>query len=181
VAIAAGAGGALVVLIVVAVLLSRNGSSATGTFRVPSKGWSSPGPRAAPLKLIQASGGYGNCVFSSKPLERGKEDPGGVRSTFSASEPIYALCYFPHQIGPNKSGEVWEELWVDGVKRAQVIYDPALPNDQDQLALEVSKRHGSRLGALSSGKHTLDVWIYRQVEDVETPEPLAAGELVVRK
>jgi hypothetical protein len=76
---------------------------------------------------------------------------------------------------------VWQELWIDGVKRAQVIYDPSLPNDEDQIALEVSRRHASRLTELSSGKHTLDIWIYRQPEDAETPEPLAAGELVVRK
>ena len=54
-------------------------------------------------------------------------------------------------------------------------------NDEDQLALEVSRRHGSRLAELSSGKHTLDIWIYRQAEDADAPEPLAAGELVVRK
>jgi serine/threonine-protein kinase len=181
IAIAAGAGGALLVLIAAAILLTRGGGSATGKFRVPSKGWNSPGPNAPPLKKIQASGGYGNCVFSSRQLERGREDTGALRTTFSASEPIYGRCYFARQIGPNRPGEVWQELWVDGVKRAQVIYDPALPNDEDQLALEVSRRHGSRFGELSSGKHTLDIWIYRQAEDAEAPEPLAAGELVVRK
>jgi serine/threonine-protein kinase len=181
VAIAAGAGGALLALIVIAILLSRGGGSASGPFRVPGKGWSSPGPNAPALKQIQAHGGYGNCVFSSRQLERGKEDPGAVRTLFSASEPIHGRCYFARQIGPNKPGEVWQELWIDGVKRAQVIYDPALANDEDQLALEVSRRHGSRLAELSSGKHTLDIWIYRQAEDADAPEPLAAGELVVRK
>jgi len=104
-----------------------------------------------------------------------------VRNTFSYTEPIYGRCYFAHQIGPNKPGEVWQELWVDGAKRAQIIYDPALPNDEDQLALEVSRRHGTRIGELSNGKHTLDIWIYRQADDAENPEPLAAGELIVRK
>jgi hypothetical protein len=45
----------------------------------------------------------------------------------------------------------------------------------------VSRRHGTRLSELTSGKHTLDIWIYRQAEESEVPEPLAAGELVVRK
>ncbi len=181
IAIAAGAGSALLLLIVAALVFGRGGSGPSGNFRVPATGWASPGPSAPELKKIQASGGYGNCVFSSKLIDRGKEDASAIRATFSAGEPIYGRCYFARQIGPNQPGEVWQELWIDGVKRAQVIYDPALSNDEDQLALEVSRRHASRLGELSSGKHTLDIWIYRQPEDTETPEPLAAGELLVRK
>jgi hypothetical protein len=182
IAIGAGAGAALLALIVVAVVLSRGGNPApTGAFRVPVKGWTSPGPPAPVLKKVQADGRYGNCVFSSRQIERGKEDEGAVRSTFSTGEPIYGRCYFAHQIGPNKSGEVWQELWIDGTKRAQIIYDPALPNDEDQLSLEVSRRHGARFAELSSGKHTVDIWIYRQAEDTDNPEPLAAGELLVRK
>ena len=181
IAIGAGAGVALLALTVVAVLLLRGSSAPSGNFRVPTTGWNSPGPAAPRLKKVQSSGGYGNCIFASKQIDRGKEDENAVRATFSAGEPIFGRCYFARQIGPNKSGEVWQELWIDGVKRAQVIYDPSLPNDEDQLALEVSRRHGSRFAELSSGKHTLDIWIYRQPEDTETPEPLAAGELVVRK
>jgi serine/threonine protein kinase len=181
VAIAAGAGAALLVLLILRTLFLRGGSAPSGNFRVPPTGWNSPGPAAPALKQIQSSGGYGNCVFSSRQIERNRENQGAVRSTFSAGETIYGRCYFARQIGPNKSGEVWQELWIDGVKRAQVIYDPSLPNDEDQIALEVSRRHASRLTELSSGKHTLDIWIYRQPEDAETPEPLAAGELVVRK
>jgi hypothetical protein len=178
--VGAGAGAAVLVLGAVAFTLFR-GPSSTGAWRVPSRGWVSPGPPAPPLKKVQSNGGYGNCVFSTKELERGKENAGALRNIFSVGEPIFGRCYFAHQIGPNKSGEVWQELWIDGVKRAQIIYDPALPNDEDQLALEVSKRQSSRLAELSSGKHTLDIWIYRQPEDAENPEPLAAGELVVRK
>ena len=86
-----------------------------------------------------------------------------------------------HQVGPNRAGEIWQELWVDGVKRAQVIYDPPLPNDEDQLGLEVSKQHGTRFAELSPGKHTVDLWIYRQGEDADNPEALAAGEFIMRK
>ena len=182
VVIGASAGLAVVVIVILAAVLLRGGKSAnSGTWRVPSRGWVAAGPPAPSLKMVQQTGGYGNCVFSSKALERGKEDEGTVRNTFSYTEPIYGRCYFAHQIGPNKPGEVWQELWVDGAKRAQIIYDPALPNDEDQLALEVSRRHGTRIGELSTGKHTLDIWIYRQADDAENPEPLAAGELVVRK
>ena len=180
IAIGAGAGVALVALIIAAVLL-RGSSAPSGNFRVPTTGWNSPGPNAPRLKQVQSSGGYGNCVFASKQIDRGKEDENAIRASFSAGEPIYGRCYFARQIGPNKSGEVWQELWIDGVKRAQVIYDPALSNDEDQLALEVSRRHATRFAELSSGKHTVDIWIYRQPEDAETPEPLAAGELVVRR
>jgi hypothetical protein len=179
--IAAGATAALIIGLVVALLLSRGGSAPTGKFRVPTKGWTSPGGSAPALKKIQSDGGYGNCVFSSKKIERGHEDEGAIRSAFSHSEPIFGRCYFAQQIGPNKSGEVWQELWIDGVKRAQIIYDPALANDEDQLELDVARRHGSRVSELPSGKHTLDIWIYRQAEDAENPEPLAAGELVVRR
>ncbi|MGZ6142520.1 MAG: serine/threonine protein kinase [Myxococcales bacterium] len=168
VVIGAAAGlGVVVVGIVLAIALRGGKNAGNGAWRVPSKGWVAPGPPAPALKQVQQSGGYGNCIFSSKALERGKEDESAVRSTFSYTEPIYGRCYFARQIGPNKPGEVWQELWVDGAKRAQIIYDPALPNDEDQIALEVSRRHGTRIGELSSGKHTLDIWIYRQPDDAE--------------
>ncbi len=177
VVIGAGAGLAVVIIGIVLAVALRGGKKDNGPWRVPSSGWVSMGP----VKKVHEPGHYGNCVFSSKSIESGKEDDSALRNTFSFTEPIYGRCYFAHQIGPNKPGEVWQELWVDGVKRAQIIYDPALPNDSDQLALEVSRRHGTRIGELSSGKHTLDIWIYRQADDAENPEPLAAGELIVRK
>jgi hypothetical protein len=76
--------------------------------------------------------------------------------------------------------EIWEELWIDGRKRAHVIFDPALPPGDDQLTLQLSERHSAQLRELSSGKHTLDVWIYRRGSRADNPVPLAAGELVVR-
>ena len=179
--IGAGGGAALLVLAVLIALLWSGGDAPKGKFRVPSRGWvAAPAPSPGP-KRIQQNGGYGNCVFSTRPIERGKEEEHALRTSFSQGDAIYGRCYFRRAIGPNKSGEVWQELWVDGVKRAQVIYDPALQPAEDQLGLEVSRRHGSRLSELSSGKHTLDIWIYRQAEDAENPEPLAAGELVVRR
>jgi serine/threonine-protein kinase len=177
--VVAGGGAALIALAALAFFMTRGPTR--GVSRVPQKGWMSPGAPAPPLKRVQASGGYGNCVFAARDLERGKEEPGAVRTIFSADEPILGRCYFAHQIGANKAGEVWQELWVDGAKRAQIIYDPALPDDEDQLAMEISKRHASRLSELSAGKHTLEVWIYRQGKESDNPEPLAAGALVVRK
>ena len=159
----------------------KNGSNKMGLWRVPAKGWIYPGAPAPALKRVQSSGGYGNCVFSTKELERGKEEQSSARTIFSGTEPIFGRCYFAHQVGPTKAGEVWQDLWVDGQKRAQMLYDPALPNDEDQIGLEVSRAHGSRLADLSAGKHTIDLWIYRQSDDSENPEPLAAGEITVRK
>jgi hypothetical protein len=72
------------------------------------------------------------------------------------------------------------EVWVDGVKRAQIIYDSSFAPEEDQLAPDLSKL-SSRLGELSSGKHIVDIWIYRQREGSQNPERLAGGELVVRK
>ncbi|MBS2021721.1 MAG: protein kinase [Deltaproteobacteria bacterium] len=149
--------------------------------RVPAKGWIYPGAPAPPLKKVQANGGYGNCVFSTKPIEAGKEEAAQMRTIFGTNEGIHGRCYFAHQVGPNKAGEVWQELWVDGVKRAQIIYDPPLPNDDDQLQLEPGVQHASRINELPSGKHVFSLWIYRQGEDAENPEPLAAGEFTVRK
>ena len=177
--IVAGAVAGLAVLGGVAFFVLRG--PAKGPWRVPAKGWMYPGAPAPPLKKVQSEGGYGNCVFATKELERGKEEAGSVRTIFSGTEGIYGRCYFAHQVGPNKPGEVWEELWVDGAKRSQVIYENALSNDEDQVALDLSVRQKARLTELSAGKHTLDVWIYRQAEDSDNPEPLAAGELVVRK
>jgi protein kinase-like protein len=145
--------------------------------RVPSTGWL----QRTGLRRIQGNGGYGNCVFAPGELPRGGEDPAALQSVFAASEPIHGRCYFPRPVGENKTGQVWEELWIDGRKRAQVIFDPALSPEDDQLALRLSDRHAARLRELSAGKHTLDVWIYRQSGDADTPVPLAAGELVVRK
>jgi predicted Ser/Thr protein kinase len=145
--------------------------------RVPDKGWM----QRAGLRRIQANGGYGNCVFSPREVERGKEDAAALQTVFAATEPIHGRCYFPRPVGENKAGQIWEELWIDGRKRSHVIFDPALPADEDQLALQLSGRHAARLRELSSGKHTVDVWVYRQAADADTPVPLAAGELVVRK
>ncbi len=150
-------------------------------WRVPAKGWIYPGPPAPPMKRVQSSGSYGNCVFSTEELEKGQENSNALRSIFGGSDSINGRCWFVHQVGPNRAGEIWQELWVDGVKRAQVIYDPPLPNDEDQLGLEVSKQHGTRFAELSPGKHTVDLWIYRQGEDADNPEALAAGEFIMRK
>jgi predicted Ser/Thr protein kinase len=166
---------AVAVLGGVALLSLRSTGGQRG--RVPDRGWL----QRAGLRRIQGNGGYGNCVFSPRELRRGSEDPAAVQSVFAASEPIHGRCYFPRPVGENKTGQVWEELWIDGRKRAHIIFDPALSREEDQLALQLSDRHAARLRELSGGKHTLDVWIYRQSGDADTPVPLAAGELVVRK
>ena len=114
-------------------------------------------------------------------MKWGADDPSALRAVFSATDPIHGRCYFPQPVGENRTGQIWEELWIDGRKRAHVIFDPALPAEEDQLALELSGRHAARLRELSIGKHTLDVWIYRQARDADNAVPLAAGELVVRK
>ena len=150
-------------------------------WRPPLKGWAYPGPPAPPLKKMQAQGAYSNCIFSTKPLEAGKEDASSLRNTFSSGEEMSARCYLAHQLGPNKAGEIYQELWIDGQRRKQVIYDPPLANDTDQVAVDVKQTYGTLLGELSVGKHTLDLWLYRQGEDADNPEPLSAGELVVRK
>ena len=171
----AGASAAVLVLAGLAVLFERN--RAAGRGRVPEAGWMS----RSGLRKVQGVGGYGNCVFFAREIERGAEDAAAVRADFSAADPIHGRCYFPRAVGENRTGQIWEELWIDGRKRAHLIFDPPLPPDDDQLALQLSGRHAARLRELSSGKHTLDVWIYRQAGDGDTPVPLAAGELVVRK
>ena len=171
--VALGAGAAVLAVILV---LALGGKGAATRGRVPGGGWRAAGG----LKRLNAAG-YGNCVFASKEVDRGASDDGALRNAFAIGEPIFGRCFFPRQVGPNKPGEVWQELWIDGVKRAQIIYDPALQPDEDQLGLELSHRHASRLSELSNGKHILDVWIYRQPDDADTPVPLAAGELVIRK
>jgi predicted Ser/Thr protein kinase len=145
--------------------------------QIPASGWTLRGG----LRRIQSKGGYGNCVFSNREVQRASADPSLLRSAFSAGDDIYGRCFFPAAIGENRSGQIWEELWIDGRKRAHVIFDPPLPPAEDQLALQLSARHAARLRELSNGKHTLDVWIYRQGADADTPVALAAGELVVRK
>jgi hypothetical protein len=173
--VAAGAAAAVLVLAGLAVFYERNRAAARG--RVPETGWMS----RSGLRKVQGMGGYGNCVFFTREPERGVEDAAAVRADFSAADPIHGRCYFPRAVGENKTGQIWEELWIDGRKRAHLIFDPPLPPDGDQLAVQLSGRHAARLHELSSGKHTLDVWIYRQGGDGDTPVPLAAGELVVRK
>jgi serine/threonine-protein kinase len=177
--IGAGVAAGLLVLAVLFVLVPRMGG-ARGA-RVPVKGWAHPGPPAPPLKQIQSKGGYGNCIFSTKDIVRGKEEGGALRNAFGAGEPIFGRCYFKHQVGPNRAGEVWQELYINGEKRAQIIYDPPLHNDEDQLALVPAQQHQVRLAELGPGKHIIDIWIYKQSEDAENPEPLAAGEFTLRK
>jgi predicted Ser/Thr protein kinase len=173
--VVAGAAAAVLVLAALAFFYERSRAAARG--RVPQAGWLS----RSGLRKVQSKGGYGNCIFFPRELERGAEGPGSVYAELAADEPIHGRCYFPRPAGENKTGQIWEELWVDGRKRAHVIFDPPLPPDDDQLALQVSGRHAARLRELSSGKHTVEVWIYRQAGDADNPVPLAAGELVVRK
>jgi len=155
--------------------------AAKAPWRVPTKNWVYPGAPAPQLKLVQSAGGYGNCVFSQNQLEEGKEDASTVRTNFSASEEMSARCYFAHQVGPSKAGEIYQELWVDGARRKQVIYDPPLGNTADLVVIDIKQEYGALLAELGSGKHTLDLWLYRQSEDADNPEPLAAGEFTVRK
>jgi len=158
------AGGAFAVL--------RHAAASRG--RIPQDGWVSRGG----LRKVQAKGGYGNCVFSTGDLPG---DGAALATAFSAADPIHGRCFFSRPVGANTTGQVWEELWVDGRKRAHVIFDPALPQDAEELVLDVGARHAARLRDLPGGSHTLDLWIYRQADGGDSPVPLAAGELLVRK
>jgi hypothetical protein len=149
--------------------------NAPASGRVPPRGWVKQGD----LKKIMKPGNYGNCVFSSKEIAA-TDDDSAVQTTFASGDPIFSRCFFPKRVGQNKQGEIWQELWIDGVKRAQVMYD-AMPTDEESIPIALSQQQAQRLQDLSGGKHTLDVWIYRQAEDADAPTPLAAGELIVRK
>jgi len=166
--VAAGATAAVLVLAAAAIGWMRFGTAPRG--RVTAAGWVAQGG----LRKVQSAGGYGNCVFF-------RSDPAEVTAVLSAADSIHARCYFAQPVGDNRTGEIWEELFVDGRKRAHVIFDPALTPNDDQLTLPLSERHAARLRELSSGQHTVDVWIYRRVGDAHNPVPLAAGELVVGK
>jgi serine/threonine protein kinase len=173
VAVAGAVGGAALVLAGVGFFALRPGKSSQSG-RVPTHGWVTNGE----LRKIQKPGGYANCIFSGSEIDAKEEDV-PTRLSFAAGEPIFARCFFPRAIGSNKRGEVWQELWVDGQKRAQTLYD-SIPAGEESIGLALSREQAQRLSELSSGKHTLDLWIYRQTGDSDA-EPLAAGELVVRK
>jgi len=139
------------------------------------------GCRAPALRKVQGMGGYGNCVFFARELERGAEDAAAVRADFSAADPIHGRCYFPRAVGENRTGQIWEELWIDGRKRAHLIFDPPLRPTTISSPSSSAGAMPRGYASCRSGKHTLDVWIYRQAGDGDTPVPLAGGELVVRK
>ena len=180
--IGVGAGAAAAIAIIAAVALNaRRSADATSVWRVPGAGWASPGPPAPALKKIASPGGFGNCVFAGHELGRADEDESVLRRSFAGGENIFGRCYLSHPVGANTAGEVWQELWIDGVKRAQIIYDPPLPTDEDQLALVVGRQHGARLADLKPGKHLIDVWIYMQPDESQPAEALAAGEFTLRK
>src|SRR5438132_4950263 len=174
-AVAAGAASAILLLAAGGYLYLRGRTAGVGG--VPETGWMSRGG----LRKVQSTGGYGNCVFSTREVERGADDPTALSAVFSATDPIHGRCYFSRPVGENRTGQIREELWIDGRKRAQMIFDPALPPEEDQLSLQLSGRHAARLRELSSGKHKVDVWIYRQAGDGDNAVPLAAGELMVLK
>jgi predicted Ser/Thr protein kinase len=173
--VAVGAVAGLLLLAGGAFFFLRQTAASPG--RVPQDGWVSRGG----LRKVQGRGGYGNCVFSTQALSPDGADRASIAAAFSAGDPIHGRCFFSRPVGENRTGQVWEELWVDGRKRAHVIFDAALPADEDQLALELSARHAARLRDLPAGNHTLDVWIYRQAGETDSPVALAAGQLLVRK
>ena len=41
----------------------------------------------------------------------------GSTSDSASFPPIFSRCFFARPVGHNKSGEIWQELWVDGVKK----------------------------------------------------------------
>ena len=172
---------AAVAIIAVAAIGARRGAVEKSSWRVPVAGWAWPGPPAPTLKKISGTGGFGNCVFADRELARGDDDESALRQSFAGGENIFGRCFLSQAVGPNKAGEVWQELWIDGVKRAQIIYDPPLPTDSDQLGLVVGRQHGARLADLKPGKHLIDIWIYRQPDESQPAQPLAAGEFTLRK
>jgi len=86
----------------------------------------------------------------------------------------------PRAVGENRTGQIWEELWIDGRKRAHLIFDPPLPPDDDQLALQLSGRHAARLRELSSGSTS---WTsgFTGKRRRRHSSAIGGGELVVRK
>ena len=86
-------------------------------------------------------------------------------------------CSLGKALGANRPGEIWQDVYVDGAKRGQVVYDRPLPEAQDELSVDLS----ARMKDLSPGKHTLAVRIYRQPAGSQSVEALAGGELVVQK
>jgi len=173
--VTAGATTAALVLAAGAIVWLKIGAVSRG--RVPAAGWVARDG----LRKLQSRGGYGNCVFFRGELPAAGDDPFALTAVVSVTDPIQSRCYLAHPVGNNRTGEIWEELYIDGRKRAHVIFDPALPPADDQLTLGLTERHAARLRELSNGQHTVDVWIYRQGDRPDNPVPLAAGELVVRK
>jgi len=125
-AVAAGAAAAM--------LLPQRGipvlARRTGVGGVPETGWIARGG----LRKVQSKGGYGKCVFSTREVERGADDPTAPSAVFSATDPIHGRATFPApsaRTGPARSGK---SCGSTAASAAQVIFDPAIPRKKTSSA-----------------------------------------------
>ncbi|MBN1802981.1 MAG: hypothetical protein JW891_15840 [Candidatus Lokiarchaeota archaeon] len=115
-----------------------------------------------PYKKIHEEN-YCNTIFSTEPIELGKEKSSVIKDRFKKPEKIYARCYFPGAVGKVGDKKFRHELWIDG-KLAKMIFfkNPPEP-DWDTIQVWVSEdEYKSEISELSSGEHEVLLWVIKE-------------------
>ncbi|MBY8983131.1 MAG: hypothetical protein KGD57_09295 [Candidatus Lokiarchaeota archaeon] len=135
------------------------------------------------LKEIHKEG-YANIIFSSTPIEYGKEDKNSIKNIFKKPEPIYARCYFPNSIGKVGERNFWHEIWIDGNFVKRTLYkDPPDP-EWDQIQIWVSDEdYKNELLNLESGEHDIIIWVMKCEFEGKffKTETTLSGDLLVKE
>ncbi len=154
--------------------------------RIPEDGWVAAGPGQPSVKWLHIPGNYGNCVFSNEAINRGEERSTALRAEFLVGENIRGRCYFATSLNSiaggdaARGGQVYQVLYIDGVERSRMYYDPSPDGAVDQLPIQVIEQHGKRLATLSVGRHVVWLWIMRRGER-GAPLRLAGGHFSIEK
>ena len=107
--------------------------------------------------------GYGNCIFSTKEIGKGKESKVTIKSSFKSPDKVYARCYFPGKVGKLRQGKnFWHESWVDRkLKRRTFFKQPPNPGWK-QIQIWVSEdEYKKDIRGLGRGKHEIIIWVMK--------------------
>ncbi len=127
--------------------------------------------------------GHSNIIFSTTPIEKGKEDQNQIKSDFEKPEPVYSRVYFPEPFDASEL-RYMVEYWIDGkmVKTGGGKVEPGW----DTIQLWITEEEINdviEFKYLDPGEHEILVWIKvpTEVEEMVTTETTLSGEVVSKK
>ena len=106
--------------------------------------------------------GYSNIIFSTLPIEKGKENEVPILPEFTKPESVYARCYFPEQIGDVSNEDLWHELWIDGEMVLKTFFEDSVDPSWDQIQIWITEEdYADQFKSLDKGSHDVVLWVIK--------------------